>query len=120
MPRQPKEYFRAWRKKNPQKSAALARRNRANNPDTWENCRLKATYGITLAEKRELLCYQNGLCANQACCKKLTMKSAHVDHDHETERVRGLLCAPCNQAAGQVQDNPGVLRGLADYLDAIL
>lgn len=40
-----------------------------------------------------------------------------VDHDHQTGRVRGILCHPCNMAAGHADDNPAVLRALADYLD---
>jgi hypothetical protein len=41
----------------------------------------------------------------------------HVDHDHETGEVRGILCFNCNQALGNVRDDPKTLRGLARYLD---
>jgi len=41
----------------------------------------------------------------------------HVDHDHETGEVRGILCSNCNQALGNVRDDPTPLRGLARYLD---
>ncbi len=40
-----------------------------------------------------------------------------VDHSHETDRVRGLLCSPCNLALGMVKDSPDVLRQLASYLE---
>ena len=41
----------------------------------------------------------------------------HVDHDHETGEVRGILCFNCNQALGNARDDVQVLRGLARYLE---
>jgi hypothetical protein len=39
-----------------------------------------------------------------------------VDHDHETDRVRGLLCNNCNIAIGAVHDNIETLQNLIVYL----
>lgn len=41
----------------------------------------------------------------------------HIDHDHETRRVRGFLCRGCNAALGHVKDDPRILRGLVRYLE---
>ena len=41
----------------------------------------------------------------------------HLDHDHETGRIRQLLCQRCNQGLGLLQDDPDVLRAAADYVD---
>lgn len=41
----------------------------------------------------------------------------HLDHDHQTKVVRGLLCHNCNRAIGMFQDNPGLLRAAADYIE---
>jgi hypothetical protein len=40
----------------------------------------------------------------------------HVDHDHKTGKVRGLLCHPCNAALGLVRDDPSILRAMIEYL----
>jgi hypothetical protein len=41
----------------------------------------------------------------------------HVDHCHETGRIRGLLCQVCNLSLGKFQHNPALLRLAADYLE---
>jgi hypothetical protein len=40
----------------------------------------------------------------------------HVDHDHKTGVVRGMLCFNCNQALGNVRDSVAVLEQLQSYL----
>jgi hypothetical protein len=49
-------------------------------------------------------------------CAVCDAKPEHVDHDHKTGEVRGVLCFNCNQALGNVRDDPVVLQGLIDYL----
>jgi hypothetical protein len=40
----------------------------------------------------------------------------HIDHDHLTGKVRGLLCHHCNAALGHVKDDPAILAALIKYL----
>lgn len=40
----------------------------------------------------------------------------HVDHNHSTGKVRGILCTHCNLGLGHFRDNPDYLRQAAEYL----
>ncbi|MGF1428744.1 endonuclease VII domain-containing protein [Kitasatospora sp. LaBMicrA B282] len=72
-------------------------------------------YGMTEADLQAMLDTQAGRCP---IC--LDRPAEHVDHDHETGRVRGILCFACNAALGQMRDRPDALRRAADYLEGIV
>lgn len=57
---------------------------------------------------------QGGACA---ICLQVRTETLHVDHCHATGAVRGLLCGACNRALGLLNDDPGLIRRAADYLD---
>ena len=62
---------------------------------------------------------QGGRCAICPKVCPLTGSSyevLHVDHDHATGLVRGLLCMPCNQTLGRVADDVTLLLAMAHYL----
>jgi hypothetical protein len=44
--------------------------------------------------------------------------SPHVDHDHTTGKVRGILCGNCNIALGAAKDDPIILAAMITYLAA--
>lgn len=44
------------------------------------------------------------------------MKAPHVDHDHATGMVRGLLCGRCNMGIGLLRDNIGIMKNTILYL----
>ncbi|MEU7568121.1 endonuclease domain-containing protein [Streptomyces fradiae] len=73
---------------------------------------LKRQYGLTEAEREELIREQGGVCV---IC--LSARPEHVDHCHETGRVRGVLCFSCNAALGQLKDRPAAMRRAADYVE---
>ncbi len=70
-------------------------------------------YGITLEEYEALNVAQDGRCA---ICRGWEGKRLHVDHDHDTGRIRGLLCPRCNRALAQVGDDMGGLLRYMEYL----
>ena len=57
---------------------------------------------------------------NCAICGKefSSTRDQHVDHCHETNAVRGVLCSGCNTGLGGFRDNPENLRKAALYLEA--
>jgi len=74
---------------------------------------LKRRYGIGADEVKALIDAQDGVCA---ICR--VRKPEHVDHDHRTGRVRGILCFGCNGGLGQFLDNKEWLANAIAYLEA--
>lgn len=74
-------------------------------------------YGVPAADLARLIRLQKNRCA--ACRDELSPgRGTHVDHDHDTGQVRGLLCKDCNLAEGFLRGSPLRARRLAAYLDA--
>jgi hypothetical protein len=90
---------------------ARARESRERLYGGGREYHLKSRYGIGQADVDRMLAEQRGACLG---CGKPDPE--HVDHDHETGRVRGMLCFNCNQALGNVRDNVEVLNRLGSYL----
>ncbi|GIJ23721.1 endonuclease VII domain-containing protein [Micromonospora lutea] len=72
---------------------------------------LRRRYGIGQREFDELLAEQGGVCA--VCGDP---DPEHVDHDHRTGWVRGILCFNCNGGLGQFRDSPTRLARAITYL----
>jgi hypothetical protein len=78
-------------------------------------------YGLTMDQFEEMNDKQNGLCAicgrspyeGQENPRKSRLS---VDHDHETGRVRGLLCDPCNTGIGLFKEDPNRMMSAITYL----
>lgn len=62
--------------------------------------RLKKKRGMSRQDYADLLAVQHGKCA---ICLQTSSVKLHVDHDHKTGRVRGLLCSLCNTSLGMVE-----------------
>lgn len=74
-----------------------------------------AKYGLTVEDYELLLEAQDHRCAG--CGKRFSIaRPAHIDHDHVTGRVRGLLCSPCNVLIGYLHDSAELLRKLSNHI----
>jgi hypothetical protein len=127
-----KIYSANWRVNNIEKvreqSKLGARKYRNSNPEkarkSDRNSKIKKKYGITPDDYDQMLEDQGGVCTNLNC-KSSPPEGGYldVDHDHACcpgskscgKCVRGLLCKPCNLAAGLLRDSVEVTQGLAEY-----
>jgi hypothetical protein len=80
---------------------------------------LRKLYGIGLSDYERMLSEQGGRCAICQTDKPGGGRSNnfHVDHDHETGRVRGLLCHGCNTGIGNLGDSSATLYRAMKYLE---
>ena len=119
-----------WRDKNPEKVQRSVKehyrkhineyKNRAQqcylrNPEKWNLRR----YRMTPEEYEKLLKIQNGVCAiclNVESIKR--KKRLSVDHNHQTGKIRGLLCSKCNNGIGWFKEDLVILNRAVEYLRA--
>jgi hypothetical protein len=94
--------------------AARIEESRVRLHGTTRHYHLMHRYGISAVELERQVERQAGLCL--ICLRDLDGK-AHVDHDHQTGEVRGVLCFNCNGGLGQFRDDPHLLTRAAAYLD---
>lgn len=83
-------------------------KNRQDQRDANRRSHFKHRYGLTLEQVNELLAEGCAVCG--------THKNLHVDHDHETGKVRGCLCVNHNTALGMVHDSIDELLAMIQYL----
>jgi hypothetical protein len=76
---------------------------------------LQYMHGISLEQYTEMLTKQNGVCA---ICHEVNTdgRALAVDHDHQTGKIRELLCLRCNTTLGQYDDNMFLIMELINYL----
>ncbi len=74
-------------------------------------------YGITYDAFFELLGGQDFACSIcQETFEEADPRNVHIDHCHDSSRVRGILCRNCNIGIGHLKESPDLLRRAADYL----
>ena len=87
------------------------------NPDKHRAYLYKTKYGLSIEDYDQLVEAQGGRCK---ICGTDTPNGHHkrfvVDHNHDTNEVRGLLCSTCNTGLGNFSDNPETLLKAAQYL----
>lgn len=94
---------------------------RAQTGRAYRESDLISRYGLTLPKMAALVAEQDNRCA--ICGQYETdrdasgnVKALAVDHDHATNRVRGLLCQHCNTGLGKFKDDPRLLAVAIAYL----
>jgi len=102
-----------YRKSENERKARERREYRRANPTKQRKADRRAVlwkrYGVTPEWFDAKLAEQNGVCAicggvhTQNHWRSGKIEALHVDHDHQTETVRGILCTHCNKFLGQVE-----------------
>ena len=77
---------------------------------------MRLSYGLTPEDYDALAESQGGRCAICGGGPNGPGSRLHVDHCHDSQRVRGLLCAKCNTAVGLLDNDPARAEALASYL----
>jgi hypothetical protein len=100
------------------------RRNNPGYKGTWwsfitkegrKHRKLMHLYGISLKQFKDMCKHQRGLCA--LCGLSFTKKDPPcTDHNHETEKVRGVIHMSCNRGLGMFKDQPWLCFSAGFYL----
>jgi hypothetical protein len=110
------EYSRAYHSTNREKERAYAVENR----DRIRRNKLKRDFGMTPEDYGRLLEEQQGVCAvcglPEISVRRGKLVPLCVDHDHQTGKVRGLLCSKCNAALGMLKESIDIAASLISYM----
>ena len=102
------ERRRELRKKNPEKYREHGRRRYWKDP--LKNKLYK--FNINKEQYNQMFTSQDGKCA---ICNN-EMKVINIDHCHETNIVRGLLCTSCNTGIGKLKEDINIMKSAINYL----
>jgi len=86
------------------------------SPTYHRDRHLKSAYGMTWQDKVQMYEEQHGLC--KACglpLPPIDSPKLHIDHDHNTNKVGGLLHEKCNRILGFEENQPGILLKVIEY-----
>lgn len=111
---------KAWKLANPERNKETNKKWNDNNFSKKRYSLLKKNYGITPEEYQVMFDAQSGCC--QICQKHQSEfdRRLAVDHNHETGKVRALLCLGCNKMLGLAKDNPELLLRAIEYLKVFI
>lgn len=106
-----------WREANRERFLAYQAeyRQRPERKRALRDLYYRRTYGISADEVDAMLAAQGGRCA---ICGRVPERAGswHLDHDHMTGQLRGILCIDCNHGLGKLQDDLHVLQAAVEYL----
>lgn len=89
-----------------------------DNKINQKNNHLKKQFGVSLNFYNDLINKQNYKCEICGIDRKFSGKKGLViDHNHENNQIRGLICGPCNSALGLFKDNIQSLINAIQYLE---
>jgi len=112
-----KEYDSQYNKNNKDKVNLRHKEYRKNNPLIFKKIDLRRYHNITVEQYDEQLNKQDGKCAICHRPQEDFKKRFCVDHDHVTNKIRGILCDNCNLILGHANDDTNILSGAIQYIE---
>jgi len=109
------EYKRRYRIKNKEKIQEYNRTHIESQRRRSRKTTIKE-HGLTLEQYQEMYDEQNGCCAICSIHQNELKQALCVDHNHQTNKIRGLLCGKCNRGIGYLNDNIDLLQAAINYL----
>lgn len=106
---------RTWRAANPEKARDLAEHNSLMKRFSKHGLTLDQYHAM--AERQDFCCAICGTVPDSEDSYGGSHDGFHIDHDHITEEVRGLLCKHCNVGLGMFKDSPDVTQSATAYLN---
>ena len=118
-PEKRKKRASEWHKNN---KDAISERHRVyyqmkKNKDSFRNRKYLKLYNISIDDYNDMFIHQSGKCVICGVHQSELNRRLHVDHCHETGKVRGLLCGKCNRGLGLFCDNTQLVSNALKYLE---
>lgn len=111
------KYTEEYKTENAARSRAYYHKNKNEKRESWKARVFKHQYGITLEEKESIFVQQGKVCP--ICLRSVppTSKGWAMDHDHVTNKIRGVLCGYCNTVLGLLDENIDNFFRAIEYLN---
>lgn len=108
-------HYRLEKKKDPEYAKILQQRQKKYQTKEYQRVTRLKSYGLTEEDYQKLCISQRGLCD---ICKMPPLEKGvlHIDHCHETGKVRGLLCRSCNMSLGNLKHSLSIIDSSIRYL----
>lgn len=112
-----KKNCRQWSVANKERKKEVDKKWVAKQDENYHRVRRLRFYGLTLDDYNFMLNRQNGVCA---ICGRPPKegKPLHIDHDHKTGMIRGLLCFRCNFGLSYFGEDEIKLKKAFEYLSS--
>ncbi len=114
-PEKNKQATRRYYRKHTDRVKAVQKEWALKNPDKVKAQQLRK-FGITLEDYQRLFEKQGGVCAICKQPETEARRTLAVDHCHNSNIVRGLLCGKCNKGIGLLRDDVEILKSAIEYL----
>jgi len=85
------------------------------NKRNGKKSRLKNQYNISVEQYEKMLTNQDNKCA--ICKQEENNKSLSIDHNHNSNQIRALLCTRCNMLLGSINEDIELLKKIIAYLE---